>query len=263
MQRVYDAVARDWHGTRYKAWPRVHDFVSCQPNMSLVADLGCGNGKMLPACHAAGHFAIGCDFSVELIRICALQLRMQAQVADVTMLPYRSGVFDAALSIAVLHHISTLDRRQLLVAETIRVLRPGGQALFYAWAKEQESGRSGHVFPSQDVFVPFHQRLAAHELTTSAALGLGVEAVIETAMIEKPGSPSGEKKRSRTDNPDASSGSDLAAKFDPSKRAIVHQRYCHVYTQGELRSLIESVGGLTVVDEYYDTGNWCVLVQKS
>ena len=47
---------------------------------------------------------------------------------------YRSESFDASLSIAVLHHISTLRRRVALVREAMRVVRVGGQALFYAWA---------------------------------------------------------------------------------------------------------------------------------
>ena len=165
---MYDAVAQEWHGTRYKAWPRVVDFVSSLPVGSLVADLGCGNGKMAPACRDAGHFSIGCDFSAELVRICALQMGMQAQSADVMVLPYRVGVFDAALSIAVLHHVSSADRRRLLIAETLRVLRPGGKALIYAWAKDQKRGRSGHIFASADVFVPFHQRV--HTPTTPAAV---------------------------------------------------------------------------------------------
>jgi hypothetical protein len=67
--------------------------------------------------------------------------------------------YDAALNIAVLHHISSPARRRKLVAETMRLLRPGGIALFYAWALEQEDGGvSGHHFESQDVLVPFHKR---------------------------------------------------------------------------------------------------------
>ena len=220
--------------------------------MSLVADLGCGNGKMSPACRAAGHYAIGCDFSIELVRICALQLGMQAQAADVMAVPYRSGIFDAALSIAVLHHISSVERRRLLVKETIRVLRPGGKALFYAWAKDQQSGRSGHVFPSPDVFVPFHQRV-------TVAKG----AAVPDADAASEGQPSADMKRPREESEGASSTANLAAKFDTEKRAVVHQRYCHVYAEGELRSLVESVAGTAVLDEYYDTGNWCVVVEKT
>ena len=254
VQKVYDAVAQEWHGTRYKAWPRVVDFVTSQPSMSLVADLGCGNGKMSPACRAAGHYAIGCDFSIELVRICALQLGMQAQAADVMALPYRSGIFDAALSIAVLHHISSVERRRLLVEETLRVLKPGGTALFYAWAKDQQSGRSGHVFPSPDVFVPFHQRI---HVAKETSLPLA-DAVLEGACQS-----SADAKRPRDESESASSTAGLTAKFDTEKRAVVHQRYCHVYAEGELRSLVESVAGTVVLDEYYDTGNWCVVVEKT
>lgn len=48
VQRVYDAIAWQWHGTRYKAWPRVVEFVAALPPASIVADLGCGNGKLFP-----------------------------------------------------------------------------------------------------------------------------------------------------------------------------------------------------------------------
>ena len=94
-------MAEQWHGTRYKAWPRVVQFVHSLPARSLVADLGCGNGKMAAACREARHFSIGCDFSAELVGISARQMGLEAQTADVMRAPYRSSTFDAALSIAV------------------------------------------------------------------------------------------------------------------------------------------------------------------
>ena len=48
------------------------------------------------------------------------------EVGDALRLPYRDDVFDAGLSIAVLHHISTEARRRQLVRESLRVVRPGG-----------------------------------------------------------------------------------------------------------------------------------------
>ena len=50
--------------------------------------------------------------------------------------------------------------------------------------------------------------------------------------------------------------------FDEAKRAVVFQRYCHVYQQGELRKLVDSVGGARILSEFCDTGNHCILVQK-
>lgn len=84
---------------------------------------------------------------------------------------------------------------------------------------------TGHAFASRDVLVPFHRR-------------------------EQPGAP-----------PTPVSGA-AGGVYDPDKRATVFQRYCHVYTEGELRELLQSVAGCLIREEYYDTGNWCALVEK-
>ena len=232
VQRVYDAVARQWHGTRYRAWSGVEDFVTrCAIRGALVADVGCGNGKNAPAVMRAGTErggaqVIGCDFSMGLLEICANERDAndggsEVFAADAARLPLRSRVFDAALNVAVLHHVSTASRRFALVAETMRVLRVGGVALFYAWALEQETGGvSGHRFESQDVLVPFHKRAE------------------------------GTKK-----NKESESGN----KNDKvSTEARVFQRYCHVYKEGELEALFDPLREWCRVDRvYYDCGKWC------
>ena len=62
-------------------------------------------------------------------------------VADGMCLPYASNRFDAVLSIAVLHHITTPSRRIHMLTELLRVLRPGGKALVTVWATHQEDMR--------------------------------------------------------------------------------------------------------------------------
>ena len=59
-------------------------------------------------------------------------------VADGMQLPYASQRFDAVLSIAVLHHITTPGRRIHMLKELLRILRPGGRALVTVWATDQE-----------------------------------------------------------------------------------------------------------------------------
>ena len=51
VRRVYDAIAHQWHGTRYKPWPRVAEFIATLPLRATVCDVGCGNGKNMPACN--------------------------------------------------------------------------------------------------------------------------------------------------------------------------------------------------------------------
>lgn len=68
-------------------------------------------------------------------------LRADVAVADGLALPYRPGCCDGALCIAVLHHISSPARRLALLAQLLRVLRPGGRALVTVWATQQENMR--------------------------------------------------------------------------------------------------------------------------
>ena len=85
---------------------------------------------------------MGCDFSIGLLEICAIERNPPVEVfaCDACTLPLRSVSFDAALCIAVLHHISSEQRRKQLAFETMRIVKVGGCALFYAWALEQETG---------------------------------------------------------------------------------------------------------------------------
>ncbi len=41
------------------------------------------------------------------------------------------------MSVAVLHHLSTIERRQKAISELIRVTKPGGKIFIEVWAKEQ------------------------------------------------------------------------------------------------------------------------------
>lgn len=234
--RVYDAIAPQWHGTRYKAWPRVADFArQVGVHGAQVADVGCGNGKNAAAVCENGGICCACDVSRPLLEIAKRQTRglsYDCLEADATCLPWRDRTFDAALNIAVLHHVSTHPRRILAVREVLRILKCHGRALFYAWAFEQREfeARSGHRFACPDVLVPFHLRTHG-----------------EYWDPHNPYIPD-------------------HATLDREKNALVLQRYCHVYRHGELEDLIlEAAGGPTFVTielAYYDQGNWAVAITK-
>ncbi|KAA8538024.1 hypothetical protein F0562_027396 [Nyssa sinensis] len=135
VHHVYDAIAPHFSSTRFAKWPKVATFLNSLPSGSLVLDAGCGNGKYLglnPNC-----FFIGCDISAPLINICA-DRGDEVLVADAVNLPYRTGYGDAAISIAVLHHLSTENRRKKAIDELVRVVKKGGHVLITVWAVEQE-----------------------------------------------------------------------------------------------------------------------------
>jgi tRNA (uracil-5-)-methyltransferase TRM9 len=70
--------------------------------------------------------------------------------------------FDFAISIAVVHHLSTPARRIEAVSVILDTLKPlttstqGGKALIYVWALEQKASRRGwDEGDEQDVMVPW------------------------------------------------------------------------------------------------------------
>ncbi|XP_033742724.1 uncharacterized protein LOC117329102 [Pecten maximus] len=146
---VYDQIAPCFSEISQKAWPNVRRFLKRLQPGSLVADIGCGNGRYL---HINKHiFKIGLDICCPLVES-ARKKGHEVLVADNLRLPFRSGLFDAVISVGVIHHISTTERRIEAVRELARILRPGGQMMLYVWAYEQKHRR----FDGQDVLIPWH-----------------------------------------------------------------------------------------------------------
>ncbi|CAM9411729.1 unnamed protein product [Pylaiella littoralis] len=302
VQAVYDTIATHWSHTRYKPWTKVEKFLCELEACSLVADAGCGNGKYL-GCKAAGGFLLGSDASVNLLHVCRERLpEAEVLASDCMRLPYRSGVFDAAISIAVLHHFSSEARRLRALSELCRLLRPGGRVLVYAWAIEQEQD-SRRSFAAQDVLVPWH--LADHHnqsqgrskddvdassvIATDGSSGIGDDTIINNSGPEEDETPnaesSGAAPAERADevigvghgsgNVERGEAESVSAPTPNAPRhgvrvdavagtggSVVYQRYCHVYAEGELEGLVERVDGLRLVESYYDRSNWCVVAER-
>lgn len=108
----------------------------------MLCCAGCGNGKYLGVNPQI--YKLGSDICSELVTIAASRGH-EVAVCDCLNLPYRSNQFDAAICIAVVHHLSTEERRVAALRELMRIVRPGGEALVYVWAMEQEKKKVREV----------------------------------------------------------------------------------------------------------------------
>ena len=92
------------------------------PPGSLVLDLACGTGDLCRELAAAGHRAVGFDFSHGML----LAARTEAPLveADILRLPVRDARADGATCGFALRNVVSLER---LFAELARVVRPGGR----------------------------------------------------------------------------------------------------------------------------------------
>jgi tRNA (uracil-5-)-methyltransferase TRM9 len=151
-------------------------------------------------------------------------------VADNLSLPHPSGIFDFAISIAVIHHLSTPARRIEAVKCVLDVLKTpshpdtqdGGKALIYVWALEQKDSRRGwDEGHEQDVMVPW---------------------VLKQKKEKQP-------KRSQRDKDIGETGSQEGT----GDKTFL--RYYHLYKHGELEQDIEQAGGV-VVESGYEKDNW-------
>ncbi|OJJ44188.1 hypothetical protein ASPZODRAFT_168992 [Penicilliopsis zonata CBS 506.65] len=154
VHEVYQQIAQHFSSTRYKPWPIVEQFLKGLQPGSVGLDVGCGNGKYLPVNRDV--FIVASDRSENLARIAVKHQPHSTIMADILNLPHPSASFDFAISIAVVHHLSSPDRRVEAIKEILRTLNQGGKALIYAWALEQKTSRRGwDKGDQQDIMVPW------------------------------------------------------------------------------------------------------------
>lgn len=98
------------------------------PPGSDILELGCGNGKNLPALLKTASSVTAVDFSHNAIELCKEQFtgnNVSFIEADICDLPFEDESFDAVCAIHVLEHLSEKNRVQSQ-AEICRLLKPEG-----------------------------------------------------------------------------------------------------------------------------------------
>jgi tRNA (uracil-5-)-methyltransferase TRM9 len=154
VHAVYEAIAPHFSATRHKPWPFITQFLLSLPPGSVGLDVGCGNGKYIPV-NPTLH-VLASDRSSSLVKLAKSERNGDVVVADGLSLPYRPGSVDFVICIAVIHHLSTRQRRQEALAEILGCLASRGRALVYVWALEQGTSRRGWDENSeQDRMVPW------------------------------------------------------------------------------------------------------------
>lgn len=164
IRATYDRIAESFASRRREPWPEVTSFIEKLPPGLRVLDLGSGNGRHATIMAHRGIRAVALDFSRRLLTIGRTGERGGGDTigidwvgGEATKLPFRNASFDAALCIAVLHHMPLEADRLVSLRELRRVLHRGAPVFVSVWAREQPRFQSAFA-PSEvdgDIEVPW------------------------------------------------------------------------------------------------------------
>ena len=138
-----------------------------------------------------------------------------------------------------------------MIEEIRRVLKPGGRALIYAWAQDQERDSTPSTYLRQG------SKTNSGEMKSATA----------TADTDFPLVLPVHKNRTKFEHTDLlvpwkTTAKQNHAPSSTDEGSKTYHRFYHVFEEWELEALIESVNGLTIVETYYDQGNWCAIFKK-
>lgn len=136
VKDVYEDIAEHFDDTRYYVWGPIKEFIDSIPSGSLLMDIGFGNGKHF---YRKDLINLGLDCTE---KFCELSKERYPKACLIKgafpVIPYRDGCVDYLVSIAVIHHLNSFERRIKSISEIIRLLRKGGQAVITFWAFDKK-----------------------------------------------------------------------------------------------------------------------------
>jgi len=150
-EKTWDIIAKSFNQTRRKPWKECLDFIEKLPKETIVADIGCGNGRHLIPFAKKLKKVIGVDLSKELLDIVKEKLDFEKIKnvtlihADVANIPLDDESVDAAIYIAALHNIKGKNNRIKSLKELKRILKKNGVAQISVWSRWQDRYRK-HFF---------------------------------------------------------------------------------------------------------------------
>lgn len=157
VKDVYEQIAEEFDKSRWRIWNKVGDFLSEIPedNNINVVEVGCGNGRNLGYLYEKNNkvnitAVDNCENFCKIIR--ERYSTFNTLLGDNLNLSLLDESFDYVLSIAVIHHFATEDRRRQAVGELLRITKPGGKIIITVWAdKPPENNR--FVLTAGDQFI--------------------------------------------------------------------------------------------------------------
>jgi tRNA (uracil-5-)-methyltransferase TRM9 len=140
QEQVWDKIAFKWN--EFKTQPSKYTEEFLKGKKGKILDVGCGSGRNFSS-FSPDVEIYGVDFSKNLLNYArqnAKKLNKNVKLKKMKneIIPYHDNYFNYALCTAVLHCIDSKKKRQKLIKEIYRVLKPEGEVLITVWSKNQK-----------------------------------------------------------------------------------------------------------------------------
>lgn len=131
----YNKIADNFDVSRVRIWNSVINFLNDDKKGTLL-DCGAGNGKNMNYATKLGYDCIGCDISFNLLNICKNK-GLNVYYSDIlNILNIDNNKYDKIISIAVIHHLETIELQKKAINNLIALLKPNGKLLISLWSYE-------------------------------------------------------------------------------------------------------------------------------
>lgn len=132
--------------------------------------------------------------------------------------------------------------------EIVRVLKKGGTALIYVWAKDQCKDRQKSSYIKQD---RKHRRAEVVSAVDDhfERVAVPTEVILPVHV-----------NRTQFKYKDVLVPWKLKNNNESNENTFL--RYYHVFEENELENLCLKINNAVILKSYYDQGNWCVLIRK-
>jgi demethylmenaquinone methyltransferase/2-methoxy-6-polyprenyl-1,4-benzoquinol methylase len=172
LRKVYNDISGEFDLTRGYAWK---EFDLLRPYIGgtdcYVADLGCGNGRLLDflSKNGFGGNYVGVDNAISFLEIARRKYPDRDFVeGSLTDIPCVDSSIDVLAVVASFHHLPSVEARREALAEFSRVLKGGGVLYLTVWnlmgqVKYKKYVRRAFLkslvssFKSRDLFIPWGQ----------------------------------------------------------------------------------------------------------
>ncbi len=182
-------------------------------------------------------------------------------VSDCLSIPSADDFYDCVICIAVLHHLSTKNRRIKAIEEMLRILKLGGLGLVTVWAQEQKlnNQESYYVKPKKSNKKEQAASFRVDKTEIENTLDEKIDSNITTTpVLHDYGKPFEKQDLFVTWHYKKMNEKKSYDNVDEN----VYLRFYHVFINGELEELFKSIPNAKIVRSFYEQGNWCCIFEK-